>query len=82
MSITTVLSEALQLAPSERADVARRLIASLDEAGDVDADEDVEASWLAEAERRLHEVDSGKAPGESWSTVRERIALGLRAIRP
>lgn len=76
-SRNAVLAEALQLPPEERADVAKRLIASLDGP----ADEDVEAAWLAEVERRLQDVDRGTAKVEPWDAVRERLAARLRANR-
>lgn len=77
MSRNTVLAEALQLPPEERADVAKLLIASLDDP----ADDGVEAAWLAEVERRLQEVDRGTAKFEPWETVRARIAARLHANR-
>ena len=49
-------SKALQLPPEERARQAQRLISSLDQESDPDA----EQVWLAEAERRLDELESGK----------------------
>jgi putative addiction module component (TIGR02574 family) len=76
-SRNAVLAEALQLSPEERADVAKRLIASLDDP----ADEDVEAAWLAEVERRLQDVDRGTASVEPWDAVRERLARRLRTNR-
>ncbi|WP_437287551.1 addiction module protein [Sorangium sp. So ce406] len=72
-----MLAEALQLPPEERADVAKRLIDSLDGP----ADEDVEAAWLAEVERRLQDVDRGTATVKPWDEVRERLARRLRANR-
>ncbi|WP_437278264.1 addiction module protein [Sorangium sp. So ce375] len=72
-----MLAEALQLPPEERADVAKRLIASLDGP----ADEDVEAAWLAEVERRLQDVDRGTTTVEPWDAVRERLAKRLRTNR-
>ncbi|WP_437482662.1 addiction module protein [Sorangium sp. So ce1014] len=72
-----MLAEALQLPPEERADVAKRLIASLDGP----ADEDVEAAWLAEVERRLLDVGRGTAKVKPWDDVRERLARRLRANR-
>jgi putative addiction module component (TIGR02574 family) len=77
MSRNTVLAEALQLPPEERADVAKMLIASLDEPDD----EGVEAAWLEEVERRLQDVDRGSAKFEPWETVRARIAARLHANR-
>ena len=77
MSRNAVLAQALQLPPEERADVAKLLIASLDEPGD----EDVEAAWLAEVERRLQDVDRGTATFEPWEVVRARLAARLHANR-
>lgn len=77
MSRNAVLAEALQLSPEERADAAKRLIASLDEP----ADGDVEVAWLAEVERRMQDVDRGAAKVESREVVRTRIAARLRANR-
>jgi len=48
--------EALKLPPEERALLADHLLASLGPQGEV------EASWAEEAERRLAEVESGRAP--------------------
>ena len=56
-----VESAALQLPRSERARLAERLIASLDE------DTDIERAWAEEIERRVGELRSGKVqpiPGE------------------
>ena len=72
-----VIAEALKLPRDERAAVANRLIASLDEPGD----DGVEAAWLAEAERRLEEVERGGASLEPWEAVRARIAGRLRGTR-
>jgi len=47
----------LQLSASERARLAERLIASLDE------DAELELEWQAEAERRDDEITSGQAKG-------------------
>ena len=77
MSRNAVLAQALQLPPEERADVAKLLIASLDDP----AEEGVEAAWLAEVERRLQDVDRGTAKFEPWEVVRGRIAARLRANR-
>jgi putative addiction module component (TIGR02574 family) len=46
-------AQALKLPPSERAHLAERLIASLDEDGEI------EEAWAAEVERRVAEIESG-----------------------
>lgn len=49
--------QALQLPPKARALLARRLLASLDQAVDPDS----EQLWLEESEQRLDELESGRA---------------------
>jgi putative addiction module component (TIGR02574 family) len=46
-------AEALKLAPAERAALAQRLLASLEE------DAEIEDAWAQEVERRIAEVESG-----------------------
>jgi putative addiction module component (TIGR02574 family) len=50
-----VEEEALKLTPGERAALAQRLIASLDE------DAEIEEAWAIEVERRIADVESGAA---------------------
>lgn len=52
-------AEALELSLRERAQLAHRLIASLDEATDDPAE--VERAWEEEIRRRLAELESGTA---------------------
>ena len=49
----TVEEEALKLTPGERAALAQRLLASLDE------DSEIDDAWAAEVERRIAEVENG-----------------------
>ena len=53
------------LTEAERADLARFLIQSLDSGSDNDA----EAAWDAELERRAGEIKSGRESGESADKV-------------
>ena len=53
-------AEALELPSQERAQLARRLLVSLDEELDDDPAE-VERAWEEEIRRRLHEVEAGTA---------------------
>jgi len=46
-------AEALKLKPGERAALAQRLLASLEE------DADIEEAWAEEVERRIAEVEKG-----------------------
>ena len=68
-----LLEDALKLALPERAELAAELLASLDGA----PDEDVEAAWAAEIERRAARARSGADPGRPWPEVRDRIRNGL-----
>jgi len=52
-------SEALRLPAEARARLAERLLASLDS----ETDAEIEELWLTEAERRLDELESGRATG-------------------
>jgi putative addiction module component (TIGR02574 family) len=54
MQIEILEAQALKLTNSERARLAERLLASLDE------DSEIEAAWAAEVERRLADVESGR----------------------
>jgi putative addiction module component (TIGR02574 family) len=68
-----VLSEALTLDTRERAEIAAQLIASLDG----EPDEDVEAAWAAEVDRRIREVEAGRAKLVPWGEVERRIEKEL-----
>ena len=65
-----LLSKALELPEHDRAELARRLLESLDEAPDNDILDD---AWLAEIERRCAAVDAGEAVTYDWNEVRQRI---------
>jgi len=69
---TRLLEEALRLPPEARAAIAGRLMESLDET----VDEDAEAAWAREIARRLEEVDSGKVAPIPWAEARRQILGG------
>lgn len=54
-----LLAEALELSLEERAELAGRLLLSLDEP----SDSEVERLWMEEAKRRLREFREGKTRG-------------------
>ena len=66
---------ALDLDERERADLVARLIESLD----TEVEPGVEAAWLAEVERRMEELDSGKAQSIPWEEVRARLFRDVNA---
>ena len=67
-------SRALKLSRSARARLAQRLISSLDQKMDVDA----EKLWLKEAERRWGELESGKTRGIPADKVIKKARSSLR----
>jgi len=71
MTIEQIEREILKLPLPERARLAKRLIASLDE------DPEIEAAWIKEARRRDEELVSGAVEGipleDALTTVRSRF---------
>lgn len=67
-------AKVLGLSLRERARLAERLISSLDEEVDADA----EAAWIREGERRLDELHSGKAKGRAAAGVFRRARAAIR----
>ena len=67
-------SKALKLSCRERARLAQRLLSSLDQ----EADADAEQLWLEEAERRLGELKSGKVTGVPAQKVIKKTRSALR----
>ena len=67
-------SKAMKLSPRERARLAERLISSLDD----EADEDAEAVWIREGERRLDELGVGKVKGRPAAAVLRRARAAMR----
>jgi putative addiction module component (TIGR02574 family) len=70
-----IYKEALDLDEKERADLIGRLIESLD----TEVESGVEAAWLAEVERRMEDLDSGKAQSIPWEEVRARLFRDVNA---
>ncbi len=67
-----VVRQALTLDEQDRAEVAARLLDSLEE------DLGPEDSWAAELERRAAELESGAVQGIPWEDLRERLLHGRR----
>ena len=72
-AVQDIAHRALELTPSERAQLAHRLIESLD----LDHDEDAEARWVEEIERRREDIETGrvvcKPIGEALRNTREKL---------
>jgi putative addiction module component (TIGR02574 family) len=73
-----VVRQALSLDETDRAEVAARLLDSLEE-----TDSETEDAWVAELERRGAELEAGAVQGVSWEDLRERLMRGrpTRAAR-
>jgi putative addiction module component (TIGR02574 family) len=69
MTIDELLAETLSLPATQRARVAREIIASLDEASDADAAE----RWLEEIRARAAELDGDSVKPEEWEQLRDRL---------
>ena len=65
-----LLKEALKLSPEGRAALAGALLDSLDQ----EVDQDAEAAWEAEIDRRLRDIDSGAVQPVPWSEARLKIS--------
>jgi putative addiction module component (TIGR02574 family) len=66
-----VEAQALKLSPEERAQLADRLVTSLFK------DQEIEDAWAAEVERRVEEIESGRATliPAAASIARARAAI-------
>jgi putative addiction module component (TIGR02574 family) len=73
-----LLKDALALPDRDRAQIAARLLESLDAVSDEDPDE-VEALWAAEIERRCDVLDAGTAKTHPWTDVRRELEAKYRA---
>ena len=64
-----LLDRALRLSERQRAELAGRLIESLDRS----SDEGIEAAWSDEIRDRLDQIDSGGVEAVPWEEARRRI---------
>jgi len=69
MDAEQVLALALDLPVEQRAEIAGRLIDSLDPI----VDDDIEAAWSEEIRRRLERLDAGDAKTVPWAEAKRRI---------
>ncbi len=70
-TLETLEAEVLKLPASDRSHLLQRLLASLD------VDEDVEAAWDREADRREAELDSGAVQALPSEDVMARLRARL-----
>ena len=71
--VAELFREASELPDADRAELAGRLLESLHGK----ADENVEAAWAEEIERRIRQIDSGEVTTIPWEEVRARLYARL-----
>ncbi len=74
MKIKQIEDEALHLAEEDRAELAQKLLMSLDSP----SDEEIAEDWLHEAQRRAKELDEGTVQPISSEEVRRKAQMLLR----
>ena len=72
-----LLSEVLALPVPERAKFVHRLLESLEAV----PDDDIDAAWLTELEKRAHDIQAGAVTPIPWDTARANIVSELRKRR-
>lgn len=74
MTIESIRKQALELRPSERAELAEALLSSLDEM----SESEIEALWVDEVRRRGRELDEGVAEAIPADVVRREAQALLK----
>ena len=69
-----LLSDVLRLPPEERAEVAHKLLLSLDEGTE---EPNAPSEWSVELERRAREVLDGRVKTVPWEQVENRLGARL-----
>jgi len=77
MNAKKLLEVALSLSAEERADLAHSLLGSLDGPPQTD----VEATWIAEIEKRAKDLGDGSIDPVNWAEARERIRRRMHEQR-
>jgi len=67
--VEELLEQASELTPNDRAELAGRLLESIEEPPDAD----VEEAWAAEIERRMADYRAGRVTTIPWSEVRAHL---------
>jgi putative addiction module component (TIGR02574 family) len=69
--------EATELTDADRAELAALLLESLEG----EPDEDVEAAWAEEIERRVRQIENGEVETIPWEEVRAKLFVRLNDAR-
>lgn len=71
---TQVLNAALRLSEAERLQVAEALLATVE----AEPDQEADAAWAEEIERRTQEIDRGLVDPIPWSSVKQSAGQHAR----
>ena len=74
-SVDSVLTQALDLNPKQRALVVKSLLSSIDPP----PEESNEQAWMILAKNRLDELEKGDVEPVSWGEMKRRVRAGSRA---
>jgi putative addiction module component (TIGR02574 family) len=69
LNVAELLREAASLSEADRAELAGRILETLQG----EPDEDVEAAWAEEIERRIRQLDTGVVKTVPWEEVRAKM---------
>ena len=76
-NVEELLREACELPETERAELAGRLLDTLDG----QPEEGIEAAWAEEVERRVRQLESGEVKTIPWEEVRAKLYARLNERR-
>ena len=72
-----IVNAAIKLAERDRLQIVEEILASLEP----DKDDDVDAAWAAEVERRSQEIKQGIVRPIPWATVKTQAKKRVRGRR-
>jgi putative addiction module component (TIGR02574 family) len=72
-----IVNAAIKLAESDRLQIVEELLASLEP----EPDEDIDAAWAAEVERRSRQIKDGIVRPIPWTEVRSQARKRVRGRR-
>jgi putative addiction module component (TIGR02574 family) len=72
-----IVNAAIKLAERDRLQIVEEILASLEP----DKDDDVDAAWAAEVERRSQEIKQGIVRPIPWATVKAQAKKRVRGRR-
>jgi putative addiction module component (TIGR02574 family) len=73
--VEDLFAKAVTLSENDRATLAALLLESLE---DEQSDEDVQAAWASEVQRRMANYRAGNVQTIGWSELRERLHRRIR----